>query len=1797
MDTLIGIRNYKEEKCTAKSEFWYKGKCSDPNYKTEISCIAKPGVWLDNKCIINTIKIKAHEYCSVSSNDLEIIIIDDLVSVSFEDMVYDQNNKIKIMNSLMPTKWKNSNVPSLELHFCKFNKNTDISNVVMPSQIIESNLQNKLIGSCKKCPDYISSISGEFCILQTRYDENNNSIVTGDFFSRLSFIENTVIENIPNKADLSYSVFKNIHMRNFISLDIDFSNVRFINVIFENVVFQNSNFYLAIFEDCKFIDTSFNTSSLINTNIKNVVFNNVDIKSSKIKLDYEDTLNISNVSFSKNIFEDMTFQNIITNNIANDNIYINVEFKISNLRMSNSTFINCTFDYDNINVLNYEGNTFDTNIEINKLPDIFSPMQCSEFANEVTLKDINLNGYLQLPCNLSKINFKTAKLNNYNMDNFYGYWKRQGCLDIAFPNFDNNLEIPEIPQNDIRLFQASYSGNDLVVLHGETIMINNVLEIPKLIGIKGFYSLDKIIAWSDSTIYQLNLNENTNDESNETNYSLFENQETEIMKFGSNEFTVSYSDIELNIYQTKFKKLSEVNTKFGVQKTYEKTSTTEKVRARRIDNIINNTYINMLRENSFFNESDMVWSPSETYIGLLAQYENGVIKQSGSENFTWSKNFRGDEIINSESILSYDEIQKTEEYIDIALEGFALNDEFVKLIKRWRPEWTNIKDQYNWDDIDITNSIEDIDRIYKYDKKSTSDSETIKSLDLSWEPILYKENIRYVSLQSDDCLLITTCTEILEECPLSNGAYRRKKWNLNLNNIVGIGSEVFTFTDDICFNSSDIILLDSGKHRRIISELSDSTFIWFDYDVDVEIVGRCYQYNVGPDIPETSAENCQKGKWISGKREDAKCITSFWNTAVFPWTNVSSRLFDELLPYETDDSNNIWSSMNWEKLDWNSTYPYENTFDWSKACSQYVATGNSIRFVLGFKQEGAKLSSECTQSYWSNQKECETNYAYVNDEIQLEESPIHILFDDFKDKFEYTGYEHRGIISQKANHFGFFKTDEFVISKEVSEDECEIYNILSDDDNWDYLMDYHRRSSSYYGYGFFLGHNYNWMKSFPGIRHLNSIVNGFFHPGLGKKVPDRQIFLSFYSLEQRNLDSFPFETNMVSHLNLASLDKRWDEFHSNIFNETFLGEIPKRFLSLSTIDCQTCNIFLGPANFHAPVVLSPGQEISGTPVKYFSTFGMKALTQVFDWNKAKLNFVEIYMEESRHMLNMLWSGTEWRNVNVWNFKPRLDTNVSQIEIMYGMRGQMILMDDCGPFKDYNKNNYHCQDGIFIGPGADLTNVDCSNLILDIIPKKMHGICGCSRGNTECEYNTCPKPYNLPVSIYPGDKTPFITTCVNGVIFHPRMNHNNIDLSNAQLSGIDARGQDWTTYILKGVVGRLEKCPNILPPGYHCINKYIVGPGVNLLDADFKDHYMHHIPTEDMRNVKGRLFSCPETTPNNIKCVFDVYTKLFNFVGEGIAFRGDMTSIDLNNANLDRRRRLVSRRRQNELLPINQSFSFDYMHLQGGGCPPIVPNWYKCYKNSDIYYMIGPRMDLSRFNLSGADLRTVDLRGTHGVLGKKSKCPLILPEDWSCKGLSNNYKLYGPNSHYKYLDISNLNASDTSWTLFNSTVDEVDGTFADKLCPSQDRLPKNFVCYYGELFGYGSNFVSVDILPIISHDNSSLDLIEGMKLTLFQGTPYQKKFNLVKSCIETHKKYYKTCSSFIKNSPENYNADIDMDENELSRRRLKHSLSKIKEKYEIKWHHSMKTPINKKIKFKGTIRSLYDSIRAELNTGD
>jgi VCBS repeat-containing protein len=228
-------------------------------------------------------------------------------------------------------------------------------------------------------------------------------------------------------------------------------------------------------------------------------------------------------------------------------------------------------------------------------------------------------------------------------------------------------------------------------------------------------------------------------------------------------------------------------------------------------------------------------------------------------------------------------------------------------------------------------------------------------------------------------------------------------------------------------------------------------------------------------------------------------------------------------------------------------------------------------------------------------------------------------------------------------------------------------------------------------------------------------------------------------------------------------------------------------------------------------------------------------------------------------------------------------------------------------------------------------------------------------------------YNLIVAgvLRPGDVK------ANGNIVGPGVDSTAADLSGANLTGVDLTaaklaGADLTAATLTAVFGKLSSTPSEskLPTGYFIRNAYIVGPDVNLTDADLTAANLADVDLSaaTLTGVFGKLAAAPSASA--LPTVYFIRNDYI--VGPDVNLTGanltgaDLTGADLTSANLT----------DTDLTDAILTGVFGKL-----SSPPSesdLPTGY--FIRND--YIVGPYVNLTGANLAGADLAGVNLTGAN-----------------------------------------------------------------------------------------------------------------------------------------------------------------------------------------------------------------------------
>jgi uncharacterized protein YjbI with pentapeptide repeats len=327
-----------------------------------------------------------------------------------------------------------------------------------------------------------------------------------------------------------------------------------------------------------------------------------------------------------------------------------------------------------------------------------------------------------------------------------------------------------------------------------------------------------------------------------------------------------------------------------------------------------------------------------------------------------------------------------------------------------------------------------------------------------------------------------------------------------------------------------------------------------------------------------------------------------------------------------------------------------------------------------------------------------------------------------------------------------------------------------------------------------------------------------------------------------------------------------------------------------------------------------------------------------------------------------------------------------------------------------------------------------------------------------------------------------------------MNFNNVDFTKytwsslkevyqnfegASFIGTNMTDINFISNNLRSVIsGNIIGKPRYMPDGYSVINGYIVGPYVNLNNAnlsgaDLVDTHLIHTNLKGL--ISGNTIGAP-VLPSGYKLI------------KGYIIGPDVNLTDVNLSGMD-------------LTDMNLSYCVLKGVISGNitGTPKL-PHGYKMIKG----YILGPDVNLTDANLSGTDLSELVLNNCilKGIISGNIKGIPQLPKGY---GMTKGY-IVGPNLNLKGVDLTNSDLS--SIDLTNSILDGlVSGSI--KGLPI---LSENYKIMKGYIIGPYVNLNGADLNDV---DLSNISL-RGIKSGNIKGNPIlPKEYHLIKKYIVGH----------------------------------------------------------------------------------
>ena len=313
--------------------------------------------------------------------------------------------------------------------------------------------------------------------------------------------------------------------------------------------------------------------------------------------------------------------------------------------------------------------------------------------------------------------------------------------------------------------------------------------------------------------------------------------------------------------------------------------------------------------------------------------------------------------------------------------------------------------------------------------------------------------------------------------------------------------------------------------------------------------------------------------------------------------------------------------------------------------------------------------------------------------------------------------------------------------------------------------------------------------------------------------------------------------------------------------------------------------------------------------------------------------------------------------------------------------------------------YIIHNNILIGPNIDLSGVDLSGVDLsgvnlsgtNLSGTNLSGanlsnanLSGANLNNADLN-NVSGKLSNINNTILP-----FGYVFRNNYVVGPYVNLRLVDLSNVDLSGLDISGADLSGAVFANIRGKLANISGaILEPNYSFVNNYIVGPNVNLANADMSGFSLSGA------NLSGANLSGTNLSGTNLS---EANLSNADLSGSNLS-EANLSGANLNNADLNNVSGKLSNI-NNAILPFGYVFRNNY-----------VVGSYVNLRSADL-----SNVDLSGLDISGADLSGAVFANIRGKLANISGA--ILEPNYS---FVNNY-IVGPNVNLANADMSGFSLS-------------------------------------------------------------------------------------------------------------------------------------------------------------------------------
>lgn len=515
-------------------------------------------------------------------------------------------------------------------------------------------------------------------------------------------------------------------------------------------------------------------------------------------------------------------------------------------------------------------------------------------------------------------------------------------------------------------------------------------------------------------------------------------------------------------------------------------------------------------------------------------------------------------------------------------------------------------------------------------------------------------------------------------------------------------------------------------------------------------------------------------------------------------------------------------------------------------------------------------------------------------------------------------------------------------------------------------------------------------------------------------------------------------------------------------------------LNLGSADLSDANLYGVEGRFiGTPSVIPAGYQIRN---QYFVGPGVKLINVVLtNQNLTGINLMDVNLSNSdlsgTNMSSVMFNNTNMARTNLSGVDFTDANQLTAIDLsastLYNVKGQFFQVD----INSILPIGYRYRNRYIVGPNvnleeANLINANLTNFNLngtnldyaDLTGAILEGVHGRIYGNP-----------NIP-GYY----------IVNRYIVGPQVDLSGSDLSTNSLSGYDLSGADLRYADLtnvnisntnlqnvklfgatvNGIRGKFTGVPQSLPDNYTTINQYLIGPYVNLVNADLSGASLQAIDLTNvdlsganLYRVSGQFVNTPsQTSPNYI--VYNNY-----LVGPDVDLsNSDLTNLELTNLNLSNvllnNANLSGVNGQMTIAPLENNLPTNYFIRNG--------------------YILGPNVklvgaDLTDVDLSGINLTGVDMSEAtmNGVKGQFKEPPSTYPTNYN---QIYNY-FVGPYVNLSGVDFSNANFEGFNLTNANMTNTTLVGVYG-KFIGNPSNYPNNYRIINQYFVGPGVNLSNI-----------------------------------------------------------------------------------------------------------------------------